>query len=182
VEYYLRHLSASRGRFETVLLYDPENITAYFGLQYFRERNSSIRCAVFQLSALFLLVALGAVLFFALNSSLSGRISSLAESLSETEDSLRRELTRLERFVEEDAASRISAEKRNADKLQELAAKIEQSSGDGEAVHRSTHTQIENLHNVIMWQNELQTSLKMLIENVLSEIQNLKVDVYRFRR
>ncbi len=181
VEYYLRRFSASRARFETVLLYNPENITAYFGLQYFRERSRNIRSVVFQLSMLFLLVALGAVLFFALNSSLSGRISGLTESLSETEDSLHRGLTRLERFVEEDAASRISADKSNADKLQELAEKFEQSTDDREAFQRNTQTQIETLGNIITRQNELQTSLKLLIENLLSEMKNLKADVYRFR-
>ena len=181
VEYYLRHYAASRARFETVLLYNPENITAYFGLQYFRERSRNLRSAVLPASVLFFLVVMGIVLFFTLNSSYAGRMSSFAESLLETEDSLYRELTRLERFVEEDAASRILADKHNSDRLMELSEKLDQSTDNLEAFQRNTQTQIETLGNIITRQNEFQTSLNLLIENLLRDIQNLRVEAYRFR-
>lgn len=57
VRYYLRRFSLSRKCFETVLVYDPNNLPAYFGLQYFKERSWKI-AAIFSL-ALVLAVSAG---------------------------------------------------------------------------------------------------------------------------
>jgi tetratricopeptide (TPR) repeat protein len=49
VEYYLNHYSESSKQFETALLYDPHNISAYFALDFYKQRKKH-----FFLSSLFL--------------------------------------------------------------------------------------------------------------------------------
>ena len=42
VEFYLNSLCSSRSRFEAALTYEPGNMAAYFGLEYFKERAKRI--------------------------------------------------------------------------------------------------------------------------------------------
>ena len=42
VEYYLRRSASSRRCFETALVYEPGNSAAWFGLQFYRERQRSV--------------------------------------------------------------------------------------------------------------------------------------------
>ena len=181
VEYYLRDYTASRARFETVLLYDHGNTTAYFGLQFFRERSRKIMSAVFLASAFFILIGMGVALFFGLNSAFTARLSGLSEGLSKTEESLHGEIARLELLVEEDTASRRVAEGREAGKLENLSKKLEQNADSLEALRRSIQEQIEELDDAVTLRDEFRTSLSYLIENLLREIQNLRVETYRFR-
>jgi len=46
VEYYLGKKAASRQRFETALTYQPDNLPAWFGLQYYREHRFAAALAL----------------------------------------------------------------------------------------------------------------------------------------
>lgn len=181
VEYYLRRYTDSRTRFEAALLYEPGNPTAYFGLQFFRERIRNIRNVVFLVVAFFLLAAMGTVLFLALNASFRKGVSGLSEGLSSTEANLRRAIDRIERLIEEHAVSRLAMEERREGRLDELARKLERNAELIETFQRNTQADIQSLRDTLTFQNEYRTPLNHLIEDLRRALQDLQYEIYRSR-
>jgi len=81
VEYYLKLFSSSRKRFETVLTYEPANQAAYFGIEYYKERNKKFGFFISCLLGIILLAGAAVVLSFSLNSSFHQGLSSLEKSI-----------------------------------------------------------------------------------------------------
>jgi tetratricopeptide (TPR) repeat protein len=181
VGYYLRRYSSSRAIFETALLYDPENTTAYFGLQFFRERIRNIKNAVFLASAIFLLIAAGVVLSLGLDSSFTARLSGLEENRVKTEESLYQKIALLELRLEESAVSRIAAEERNAGQLRDLSKILEDNADSLDVLQRNTQAQIEGLRESMTRLVEFHLLLNHSIEDLLHEIENLRIEAHRFR-
>ena len=83
VEYYLRFFSSSRSRFETALTYDPGNLAAYFGLEYFKERKRKL----FFLAAFALILITFLISFFFFSAFLKRNLVEVEKSLSGKIDS-----------------------------------------------------------------------------------------------
>ena len=179
VEYYLRHYSASRTSFETALLYEPGNTTAYFGIQFFRERIRNIRNVVLLVAAFFLLAATGTVLFLALNASFRKGVSGLSEDLSSAEANLRHAINRIERILEDDAVARMTMEERSADKLDEMTGRLERNTELLETFQRNTQTDVQGLRDAMTLQNEHRMPRNHLIEDLRRELQDLQYEINR---
>lgn len=63
VEYYLGKKAASRQRFETALTYQPDNLPAWFGLQFYREHRFAAALAL-ALTIVIIIVLASAVLLY----------------------------------------------------------------------------------------------------------------------
>ncbi len=181
VEYYLRRYSASRTSFETALLYEPGNTTAYFGLQFFREKIRNIRNVVLLVVAFFILAATGTVLLLILNTSFRKVASGLSEDLSSTEASLHHAIDRLERLIEEDAVSRLVMEELNTGKVEELAGRLERNTELLEAFQQNTQTDIKSIGDAMTLHDEHQRSLNRLIDNLHADMHDLQNEIHRSR-
>ncbi len=83
VEYYLRLFRSSRQRFETALTYEPGNMSAYFGLQFFTERKRRIGFIVSLASAFLVLLLLGFVAGTRIDRSLAALQQRMNQKLAE---------------------------------------------------------------------------------------------------
>ena len=171
VKYYLRRYSASKAVFETALLYGPENTTAYFGLQFFRERRRSIRNGALSVVAMLFLISFGIVIYLSLEHS--------SMTLSNVENGLQREVARLELLVEENDASILHAEESSADLILDMATRLEGNADILTAVERNTRDQIESVRTAITLIDGIQTSQYALIERLFDEIRDLRTEYDR---
>ncbi len=92
VQYYLRRFRSSRSCFETALTYDPGNMAAFFGLQYYKERalrNGFVLSLV--ASLLLVLVAVGSFAF-----RVDSSLEELRSSVGGIEETFRRDSASLE--------------------------------------------------------------------------------------
>ena len=83
VEYYLKHYSSSRKKFETVLTYDPGNLTAYFGIEYYKERKQKYGFIISLILILVLFVSSSSLVYCFLNRSFSYNFIKLEENVSQ---------------------------------------------------------------------------------------------------
>lgn len=81
VEYYLGHFRSSRARFEAALLYDPRNMEASFGIQYYRERSLRIQLGLSFVVMLVLLVIGGTLLFSLFRMASAGDTAGVQETI-----------------------------------------------------------------------------------------------------
>jgi tetratricopeptide (TPR) repeat protein len=125
VEFYLRHPAASRACFETALSYEPGNMAAFFGLQFYRQRRRQLvlmGCVAVLLGALAGATAvLGQRLSTAtrelqakLDASLEERLSASAQALSGSIEGIRQVVEELRDTsqVQQDGAAKALTDMR----------------------------------------------------------------------
>lgn len=89
VLYYRRRRSSSRRCFETALMYEPDNLPAYFGLQYYKERRWKLAASIS--FGIVLLASVGIFLFFTstIKRELTKDLLSVEKELSEKIEDLK---------------------------------------------------------------------------------------------
>ncbi len=179
VEYYLRDYSASRRRFETALLYDPGNIPAYFGLQYFRERRKNLISAAFLVLVVLLLFAMGIGLYSTLSTSLESGVSEVSKGLTKNSENLKSEIVRLENLYGEYSDSLQTMKESDARELEELATKLEQMSDRFGRLQRDMVVQLQGIAELVERQDETSESLSRRIDHLLREIQDMRMEYYQ---
>ena len=180
VKYYLGKHNASRATFETVLIYDPENTSAYFGLQYFKEKRQAVRIAVLWSISIAILCFLGISLFAGLRSLFLDRISVVSESTYKIEENLRGDLAGLEHSIEERIARQQETAARNAREMADIATILEQTNERLEDVMRDVNEMLFRMDRSVMRLDEEYTSLFNSIEELFDVIRSLRFGLYLF--
>lgn len=160
VEYYLRFFSSSRSRFETALTYDPGNLAAYFGLEYFKERKRKL----FFLAAFALILITFLISFFFFSAFLKRNLVEVEKSLSGKIDS----------FV-------LATEATGKDiliKLNALSDQLEQAVDSIEGDQQEASAEIAALNRYLLElrsrQTEIIASTNFLASTISREMEELK--------
>ncbi len=160
VEYYLRFFSSSRSRFETALTYDPGNLAAYFGLEYFKERKRKL----FFLAAFALILITFLISFFFFSAFLKRNLVEVEKSLSGKIDS----------FVSTTEAT----EKDILIKLNALSDQLEQAVDSIEGDQQEASAEIAALNRYLLElrsrQTEIIASTNFLASTISREMEELK--------
>ena len=121
VDYYLGRPGASRRCFEIALEYEPDNMAAFFGLEYYRQRRRSLffaACVVLLLAAI-----AGATAFLAYRLTLSvGRMDAVVNQTSAT---FSRSVDRVGGAVEQIRKDSLEEHKNMEKALSEIRAELE---------------------------------------------------------
>ncbi len=134
VAFYRRHYRRSQACFQTALIYEPENLSAYFGLSFYRERKGRRLFVAGLLSLLIILLLAGAMAYYALSSHLQERFSRLEKALEtqaeynaaqqERQEALLSGLVELSRRTEDIAGLQEIALAQHRGRLLDLSAQI----------------------------------------------------------
>jgi TolA-binding protein len=89
VEYYLKSYRDSRKRFETVLIYEPGNFAAYFGLEYYKERALKAAFYIAVIVVFIFFFAVAAFLYFSLSASFAKKSGVLEQRVTQQSVQLR---------------------------------------------------------------------------------------------
>ncbi len=123
VEYYLRLFTSSKRRFETVLTHDPGNFEAYYGLQFFIERERRLWTITAWLSSIFLLLSIALFLII----------------------SVRTGFDRLEESFTEQSRYYLELEKKLSDRMLGISDNLDQYVDDQDKMKENTELRIGNL-------------------------------------
>lgn len=147
VEFYLRHAASSRRCFETALAYEPGNMAAFFGLEYFRQRSRWLLAAASMLLLCIAVAGAGALLAWRLEAAMRQLGSSVDATVTERVEAgsaaLSASLEGIASDVKQLRAASESDRAATGKSLSDLAAEL-QKLRRGNA---SLHAEIERLRN-----------------------------------
>jgi len=165
VEYYLRLFSSSRKRFETVLTYNPDNIAAYFGLEYFKEKKRHI---LFWTAFVFIIMLTVFLFFF--GAFVNRNLLHMEKNISQ----------KIDTFV----SSTEAYKKEILINLNTLTDQHKQAAELSNTGQKKINTEIaavnRMLHELKSRQMNILTDNNILISTLGKEIEELKKDMKRF--
>jgi len=181
VEYYLRLYRSSRTRFETALLYEPENVTAFFGVQFYRERTRGRAFAALLAAAVLVLSAVGIGLYLRLHGSLRHGLDELERQACSRREELLARIGRLEAMLEESTAAFADAERHITAGVVELSAKTAESVDLFGQTRQEIGSAVQGLAETAGCQAELQQGLGSAVQMLIREIEGLRLELDRLR-